>query len=402
MYGVFLILVLALTGGVIAFIGDRLGTKIGKKRLSIFGLRPRHTSIVVTIVTGICITAVTFGIMAAVSENVRTALFGMEELNNRMKATQQSLDTTRSELTDAEAEKAQADRDLEASKKDVKDLKAEQAELEQESSRLREEGARLLAQNDALAEQSAALSAANEGLSAANTELTGKNETLTSENKDLEVRTKALREGLITVREGDIVFRAGEVLASGVIKGHRSEEEVRRDFDGLAQTVSRNVSFRLGRNVSDDQIYFYKPEFDKAISDIVGSNEDMAVRIQAAGNLVRNEPIRATLELYPNHTIYKDNEFILAKPMKPMSTIEARDAVAAFLHEVNTRATDRGLVPNPVNGSVGVVTGPQIYDIVTRISRERSPFVLAAYADGDIDTIEALRLRLEIEHQGLR
>ena len=84
MYGVLLIVVLVITGGAIAFIGDRLGSKIGKKRLSIFGLRPRHTSILITILTGICITTLTFGVMAAVSENVRTALFGMEKLNRTM------------------------------------------------------------------------------------------------------------------------------------------------------------------------------------------------------------------------------------------------------------------------------------------------------------------------------
>ena len=77
MYGVFLILVLIVTGGAIAFIGDRLGSKIGKKRLSVLGLRPRHTSILITILTGICITTLTFGVMAAASENVRTALFGL-------------------------------------------------------------------------------------------------------------------------------------------------------------------------------------------------------------------------------------------------------------------------------------------------------------------------------------
>ena len=53
MYGVVLIFVLVITGGAIAFIGDRLGTKVGKKKMSIFGLRPRHTSILVTIVTGV-------------------------------------------------------------------------------------------------------------------------------------------------------------------------------------------------------------------------------------------------------------------------------------------------------------------------------------------------------------
>jgi len=44
MYGVTLILVLAVVGGVIAVIGDRLGTRIGKKKLTLFGLRPRHTA----------------------------------------------------------------------------------------------------------------------------------------------------------------------------------------------------------------------------------------------------------------------------------------------------------------------------------------------------------------------
>jgi len=75
MYGITLILVLAVVGGVIAFIGDRLGTRIGKRKLSIFGLRPRHTAVVVTIFTGVCITTVTFGIMAAVAADGRPAPF---------------------------------------------------------------------------------------------------------------------------------------------------------------------------------------------------------------------------------------------------------------------------------------------------------------------------------------
>ena len=85
MYGVLLIVVLIITGGAIAFIGDRLGSKVGKKKLSIFGLRPRHTSIIVTIFTGVCITTLTFGVMAAASQNVRTgALWAMEKLNQKI------------------------------------------------------------------------------------------------------------------------------------------------------------------------------------------------------------------------------------------------------------------------------------------------------------------------------
>ena len=84
MDGIILILVLILMGGAIAFIGDRLGSKVGKKKLSLFGLRPKHTSTVVTIVTGILIVTATFGILTAVSQDVRTALFGMEKLKAQM------------------------------------------------------------------------------------------------------------------------------------------------------------------------------------------------------------------------------------------------------------------------------------------------------------------------------
>ena len=91
MYGLFLIMVLVVTGGAIAFIGDRLGSRVGKKKLTMFGLRPKYTSILVTILTGISITTVTLAVMTTVSENVRTALFGMEQLRYSMAETENRL-----------------------------------------------------------------------------------------------------------------------------------------------------------------------------------------------------------------------------------------------------------------------------------------------------------------------
>ena len=53
--GVKILIIIALMGGLIAYMGDKLGTKVGKRRMSLFGLRPKHTSIIVTIVTGLLI-----------------------------------------------------------------------------------------------------------------------------------------------------------------------------------------------------------------------------------------------------------------------------------------------------------------------------------------------------------
>ena len=47
--------------GLIAYIGDLLGRRMGKKRLSAFGLRPKHTAILFTIVTGVLIACVSLG-----------------------------------------------------------------------------------------------------------------------------------------------------------------------------------------------------------------------------------------------------------------------------------------------------------------------------------------------------
>ena len=64
MYGVYLIVVLVLVGGAIAYIGDRIGRSVGRRRLTIFGLRPKHTSVMITVLTGLCIVAASIGTMA--------------------------------------------------------------------------------------------------------------------------------------------------------------------------------------------------------------------------------------------------------------------------------------------------------------------------------------------------
>ena len=85
-------------GGLIAFLGDKIGSKVGKKRMTLFGLRPKYTSIIVTIISGVLISFLTIAVLAVASENVRVALFGlnrlyaeMDELNTEIAAKNQAL-----------------------------------------------------------------------------------------------------------------------------------------------------------------------------------------------------------------------------------------------------------------------------------------------------------------------
>lgn len=74
------ILILMLVSGTIAWLGDALGTWVGKRRLSVLGLRPRVTALVVAISTGILITFLTLGVATILSEDVRIALFSLDSI----------------------------------------------------------------------------------------------------------------------------------------------------------------------------------------------------------------------------------------------------------------------------------------------------------------------------------
>lgn len=102
MYGVILVLVIAILGGLIALLGDRVGMKVGKKRLSIFGLRPKYTSMLITVVTGVLIAGTTLLLLALVSNDVRTALFRMKTLEQELAATKTELALEQERLTELE------------------------------------------------------------------------------------------------------------------------------------------------------------------------------------------------------------------------------------------------------------------------------------------------------------
>ena len=64
--GIAMFFVLMLMGGLIAFLGDKIGSKVGKKRMTLFGLRPKYTSIIVTIISGVLISFLTVAVLAVV------------------------------------------------------------------------------------------------------------------------------------------------------------------------------------------------------------------------------------------------------------------------------------------------------------------------------------------------
>jgi hypothetical protein len=82
--GFLVVVIIIVLAGAIAYVGDRVGHQVGRKRLTLFGLRPKYTSTIVAVGTGMLIALiVTLGALAA-SSYVRTAFFRLGTLSARI------------------------------------------------------------------------------------------------------------------------------------------------------------------------------------------------------------------------------------------------------------------------------------------------------------------------------
>jgi len=310
----------------------------------------------------------------------------MDRLNALIADTRAALDFTSGELERAQSEQALASSELKKSEEEIARLSGEQADLRAES--------------DRLSAGNRALMMEKEGLISLNGRLSGENETLQADIQALGVRANELRENILNLREGNIVYQAGEIIASGTIPAGLSHDEIERGMAGIAQLGTRNISTRLGENHTDQDIWIYSPEYDAAVKTIEQSSVDMIVRIVAAGNLVRGDEIRASIELYPNRIIYHDGELIIARVYAPEGLGKAAEqSVMAFLREVNAAASAKGILPDPIRGTVGVIEGAEFYGLVQELAAHTSPVVISAYADGDTDAMGPLRLKFKIENE---
>jgi uncharacterized protein (DUF3084 family) len=142
-YVIGLVALLVALAGIIAYAGDRLGTWVGRRRLTVFGARPRATGQIVGVVVGILIMLTTLGVLALAFQNATQTLVNAQrtadEVNRlrvqeRVLATQLTalgadLEAARATIASAEAERQDAlrERDLAESLRDQ--VQAERDEL---------------------------------------------------------------------------------------------------------------------------------------------------------------------------------------------------------------------------------------------------------------------------------
>lgn len=380
MVGIRLIVIMAIVGALIAYIADKMGSKIGKKKLSVFGLRPKYTSILLTALSGSIIAGLTISVMAIASQSARTALFGMDKLQKELRMLNSEKDFAAKALATAKEK-------VTAQNKQISILDAKILESTRE--------------ND---EMEARLGQLNEKYRLAQSEvdsLTSSKVQLTNEVEDLEKTTAALRKGIITMREGQVYFRAGEVLYAGVLHGGLTHEENIAQVNWLLQNSNEAALQRLGLQDKDEPvqaIWISKNIVNKAVAALDNSQGDLLLRVRAVANIIVGELAVCNIEIINNKFIYPDGSLILSADYDlNKSDLSNEEVLMGFLTQINHNAVKAGVLPDPLTGKVGNMDAATMIDASNAIRRTDGIFTLRAYAKGNITAAGPVRVRLEVE-----
>jgi uncharacterized protein (DUF3084 family) len=316
--GWLLILTLLLLGGVLSTLGDRLGTRVGKARLSLFGLRPKNTAVVITALTGALISALSLGLMLLVSEQLRMGLFELDQIQARLRdsrsalrQSQANLDRSRGELSRAELGRTQAiagrQRALDSQHKAEGQLHAAQtriASLRQELQPLQRERTRLEAERQRLSRE---VKGRDAEIRRTEGELTSVRQRIAAGEKEL----KGLESNVIALRRGDVVIASGQPLATAKVKLDQSSQ-AQSVIEALLQQANLTAFQRLLPEQKPDRQILLVPRNDIArLKTMLAKRGTWVVSIRSAANVLRGEQrVLAFPDLRPNRQVVRKGEVL--------------------------------------------------------------------------------------------
>jgi len=271
----FLALLMVMVSGLIAYIGDLIGRKMGRKRLTLFGLRPRHTAIVISVIAGMLIAIFTFAAAFIVSKPVRLAIFVPREIlqkaNDNLNEANENLikenDTLNSRLVDerrnlgiatekrADAEKQMQDglqklagvgKELATRQKLIDEKKRQLAKVENDLQQSRKE---LLRTGQKLTSVGRKLA-----------DLQREYDNLTAELNELKTQITAL-DPFVRANFSLLAFASGQEILSGLIPAKGSTRNARREnLHSFLNTAESIVHQQCELKSGDNALVFLRVE----------------------------------------------------------------------------------------------------------------------------------------------
>ena len=297
MSGWLLILALLILGGVLSTLGDRLGSRVGKARLSLFNLRPRRTAVLITVLTGSMISALSLGLLLLVSTQLRVGLFELDALQDRLKDSRRALKAAEDERRQAKAASQKIESELIDSRKRAATLRREREPLQRQRAALEKERARL----------SQDIKARDADIQRTEREL----QSVRSRIKAGEQELVALEKDLLALRRGSVAVRSGQVLARATVRLEQPSQ-AKQVVDRLLQEANLKAYGSVRPGEPPDRQILLVPRSDvKRLQNTIRQSGTWVVALRSAINVLRGESIvYAFPEVLPNRTIVRTDDVL--------------------------------------------------------------------------------------------
>jgi len=403
--------------GLIAYIGDRIGMKMGKRRVSLFGLRPRYSSIIITIVTGILIAVLSVTILLAVYSELRQALFNindvltrLEHLNEELKKRDQQLAARDQELKSKDQELTELQQEIETKEKEIAskeaEIKAREDEIakkDQEIAAVESELEELTQNRDELQNRVNELSSQREKLESQVTELQNQISELEADYGRLREVANQLQAGVIYYMGEDMVYQKGDVIYTDVLEGGRSEQETISALNKYLQAANK-VAIEKDIEVNQETGMALRLQTEDILNAAriiynMDPGSRVIVSLVARVNVPQNDWLYANFQLYEDFKVFEQGQLISSREISAeQSSEQIETELEALLQEINEKAINQGLLPDS-SGQVGSINFSQFYDLVNQVRSASGKVKVNIYADTDIWRQDRLsdNLRFELE-----
>lgn len=381
MVGIRLMVIMAIVGGLIAYIADKMGSKIGKKKMTVFGLRPKYTSILLTVISGMLISVLSIVTVSVSSESARTALFGMEKIQKELKSLNVEKERAAEALNEANGKVQKQNEKIAALDKEIKNS------------------------SDAKLKVEAELAGMNEKYNQAQSEVKNLSEArikLTNEITELEQTTESLRQGIINMREGQLYYRAGEVVYAAILRGAMNSEQNKDQIGWLLNNANQAALQRLGdqRPEKPVQVIWISQDLLNDALNVLNNNKgDYLCRVRTIANIMVGELVVCELEMLQNRLVYADGTEVFSKTYNiPNDKLNPDIVIMDFLTSVNHTAVKAGVLPDPVTGKVGNLDAELMVLAANQIKNSGGKFTLTAYTRGAVTIAGPVRIGLRVKN----
>jgi len=378
MSGINIMILVLIFSGIIAYIGDRIGMKAGKKRVSLFGLRPRYSSIIITVMTGILIALLTISILLFTYTNLRQALFNINDVLDRLQNLNQKLEERDQELEQLKNEIDQKTTELEELSQQRDQLTTELENTEQEYEQTRtdlneahQEIEQLKKTREELQKNIALLEEEKNTLEEQVNELNQRISALTKDYEEVKELASQYRTGMVYYMGKNIVYQKGDIVYSKVLEAGQSQDKIIEDLNKMldeANEVAKKKDIKVDEQTGRALRVQYEDISNVAkILFNMDKGQKVIVSLVASFNVPEGDWLSVNFLLNRDFIVFNKGDVIASKVINAsLTTTEIEKELEGLLDTINGKAIQKGILPDS-QGQVGSLDFSEFYTLLNRI-----------------------------------